>query len=266
MPLAVVTGASRGIGRAIAEELAGRGWRVALVSRDPVRLAEVERSIDTHRHGSARAFPADVRDLEQVNAAIDAARSWAGQGVELLVNNAGTGGSAGDFWDDDPTVWWECVESIVRGAYNCIRSVLPGMLSAGRGRIVAIASTTGTSANAWGDATSVAKTALIRHVENLAAATGGSGISAFALHPGVVRTDLLAGYRRDPSVAAMLDRIPDEAYSPPTVAAKAVARLASGEFDAFNGRFLDATRLDELAAHAGSLSDDALKLRLGPLP
>ena len=184
---ALVTGAGRGIGRAIAEELARSGGRVALVARSAGQLTEVAASINEATPGRARAFTADVRDPDQVFHAVASAKEWLG-GIDLLVNNAGTRGSAGNWWEDDPAEWWECVESIVRGTYNCTRAVLPDMLPNGTGRIVAIASLTGTRASAWGDATSTAKTALIRQVENLAAATAGRGISVFALHPGIVRT------------------------------------------------------------------------------
>ena len=261
---AVVTGAGRGIGRAIAEELARAGVKVALVARTGGQLAEVETAINTWRPGYARAFVADVRDPQQVDALLAEADGWLG-GASLLVNNAGTGGPAGNWWEADAASWWECVESIVRGAYNCTRALLPAMLDRKAGRIVAIASTTGTRESSWGDATSAAKTTLIRQVENLAAATAGRGVYSFALHPGIVRTALLEGYRSSAQVAAMLDSIPDSMYSAPELAGQAVVRIAQGEFDRFNGCFLDATRLDELKAGEASLGADSLKLRIVPL-
>lgn len=261
---ALVTGAGRGIGRAIAEELAYEGGRVALVGRTIGQLADVEASINQTAPGRVRAFVADVRHSDAVDKAVGAATDWLG-GVDMLVNNAGTRGSAGNWWEDDPVEWWECIESIVRGAYNCTRAVLPFMLSSNAGRIVTIASLTGTRASAWGDATSTAKTAVIRQVENLAAATIGTGVSAFALHPGIVRTELLEGYRRSPAVATMLDGIPEAVYCSPAVAARAVARIASGEFDAFNGRLLDATTLDDIKTKEDSLTSDSLKLRIVPV-
>jgi 3-oxoacyl-[acyl-carrier protein] reductase len=261
---AVVTGASRGIGHAIAARLAHDGGRVALVARRSEQLERAAAEIEAAHPGCAHAFVADVRDLGQVSDALNAAIGWMGTPT-LLVNNAGTGGSAGDWWEDDPAVWWECIESIVRGAYNATRAVLPGMLANGGGRVVNIASLTGARASAWGDATSTAKTALIRQTENLQAAAGERGIRAFALHPGIVRTALLEGYRRSASVAAMLDGIPDASYSTADVAADAIARIAAGEFDAFAGRFLDACTLDATKDLEASLTSDSLKLRLTPL-
>jgi NAD(P)-dependent dehydrogenase (short-subunit alcohol dehydrogenase family) len=179
----------------------------------------------------------------------------------LLVNNAGTGGPAGLEWEVDPDAWWECIESIVRGAFNCTQAVLPGMLTRGEGRVIDVASVTGTTAWPLVTATSLAKTALIRRVETLAAACGERGVKAFALHPGVVRTELLLSYRSHPDMAAFLDSAPDAVFSGPEVAARVVARIAGGELDGLSGRFVDATTdLDALSAR--DLSAEALMLRL----
>jgi NAD(P)-dependent dehydrogenase (short-subunit alcohol dehydrogenase family) len=137
------------------------------------------------------------------------------------------------------------------------------MLEQRTGRIVEIASVTGTTAWPLVSATSLAKTALIRHVENLAATCADRDVCVFALHPGIVRTELLLSYRSDPSMAAVHDSIPDQAFSPPELAARVVARIATGAFDALSGRFVDATAdLDVLTADP--LSEEALRLRLAP--
>jgi NAD(P)-dependent dehydrogenase (short-subunit alcohol dehydrogenase family) len=115
------------------------------------------------------------------------------------------------------------------------------MLSRGEGRIVDVASVTGTTAWPLVSATSLAKTALIRRVETLAAACGDRGLKAFAVHPGVVRTELLLSYTSHPGMAAFLENAPEEVFSPPEAAARVVARIAAGEFDSLSGRFVDAT-------------------------
>jgi 3-oxoacyl-[acyl-carrier protein] reductase len=135
------------------------------------------------------------------------------------------------------------------------------MLARGGGRVVDVAGTTGTGPQPLLTATSLAKTALIRRVESLDAACGKQGIKAFALHPGLVRTELLMSYASNPSMAAFLESTPEEAFSPPEVAAAVVARIAAGELDALSGRFVDVTTdLDALCAQP--LGRDALKLRL----
>jgi NAD(P)-dependent dehydrogenase (short-subunit alcohol dehydrogenase family) len=208
----------------------------------------------------------DVREQEAVDTAVGEVTKQLGT-VSLLVNNAGTPGPAGKEWEADPSAWWECIESIVRGAYLCSRSVLPFMINAGGGRIVHVASVTGTSPWPLVSATSVAKSALIRHAENLAAAAGPDGIKVFALHPGIVRTVLLESYRSDPTMASILDSIPDSAYSPPEVAAEAVSRLATGGLDDLSGCFVDATSdLDAALDVVKTGGSDVLRLRLHPGP
>jgi NAD(P)-dependent dehydrogenase (short-subunit alcohol dehydrogenase family) len=257
---AVVTGAGRGIGLAIARQLADDGANVALLARTAAQVDGAAVEINEMASGRARAFPLDVRDAGSVRAAVAEAETDLGP-VTLLVNNAGTGGPAGAEWEVDPEAWWECIESIVRGAFNCTQAVVPGMLSRGEGRVIDLASVTGTTAWPLVTATSLAKTALIRRVESLAAAGGQQGLKAFALHPGVVRTELLLGYRSHPDMAAFIDNAPEEVFSPPEVAAGVVARIAAGELDGLSGRFVDATAdLDALVAR--ELTEDALKLRL----
>lgn len=243
---AIVTGASRGIGLAVARVLAAEGANVALWSRDAGEARAAAESIGMPDRVEGRAV--DVRDEGQVAAAVKALEADAGP-VRVLVNNAGTPGPAGREWEADAGSWWECIESSVRGAYLCSKAVLPGMLERGTGRIVHMASVAGGSPFPMTSATSVAKTALIRHAENLALAVAGKGVSAFALHPGLVDTELLSSYRSDPRFAAFLDGMPPQAYSPPEVVASLVARIAHGDFDALSGCFLDATtNLDTLLA------------------
>ena len=95
----------------------------------------------------------------------------------------------------------------------------------------------------------------------LAAACGDQGIKAFALHPGMVRTELLLSYKSHPAMAAFLDTADESAFSSPELAASVVARIAAGELDVLSGRFVDATAdLDSLLAR--DLPKEALTLRL----
>lgn len=259
---AVVTGASRGIGRAIASCLAERGASVALWSRREEQVRDAAEFLASNSQGKIVAQAVDVRHQEQVDDAVAHAAAELGP-ITLLVNNAGTAGPAGMDWAADPDDWWECVETTVRGSFNCARSVLPEMLQRGSGRVVEMASVTGTGPFPLLGATSVAKAALIRHAENLAVATAETGVSVFAIYPGMVATDLLASYRSNAQMAAYFDSLPDEMYTPPDVAGDAVARIASGELDALSGCFIDVTTdLDALLAGSGAMSPDYLKLRL----
>ncbi len=258
---AMVTGAGRGIGLAIAYELSRHGCQVAMVARSRTELEKAAAAVNETGAGRAMAFSGDVRDYDAMTAVVGAAENELGP-ITALVNNAGTPGPAGVDWEVDPDIWWECIESIVRGAFNCTRAAVPGMVARGGGRVVDVASVTGTTAWPLVTATSAAKTALIRHAENLAAAGAPAGIRAFALHPGMVRTELLLSYRAQPDLRAFLDNAPQEAFSPPELAAAVVARIVAGDLDAYSGRYVDATiDLDEVTA-GGDFDDDALMLRI----
>lgn len=259
---AVVTGASSGIGFGVASALAEEGANVALWSRSMDRLRAAVEGLPEECAARTLCHEVDVRSGAQVEAAAEEAFQRLGA-VDLLVNAAGTAGPAGLDWEVDPEAWWECVETSVRGSFLCTRSVLPGMLREEGGRIVDLVSVTGTGTFPLIGATSVAKTALIRHVENLAAATEGTGVFAFALHPGTVRTKLLQSYRSDPRMAAFLDGLPAEAFTEPRAVGRVVRRIARGELDDLSGRFIDATSdLDGAISALAAGPADALTLRL----
>jgi NAD(P)-dependent dehydrogenase (short-subunit alcohol dehydrogenase family) len=225
--VAFVTGAGRGIGRAIALSLAADGAAVGVLARTAQEIEETAAMI-SHAGGRAFAFPVDVKDAAAVRAAVDETARTLGP-ITLLVNNAGTPGPAGLDWEVDADAWFECIEVIVRGAFLVCQAVVPGMIERGAGRIINIASLSGTRAFPPIIATSIAKTALIRFSEGLAAQLDGHGVRVFAVHPGVVRTRLLESYGL---------QLPEEWYVGPERAGLLCARLASGRYDALSGRFL----------------------------
>ncbi len=190
--VAIVTGAGRGIGRAIALSLAAEGAAVGVFARTEEEIAATAALI-SEVGGRALALPVDVKDPAAIRVAVSETASSLGP-VTLLVNNAGTPGPAGLDWEVDPEAWFECVEVIVRGAFLLSQAVVPGMLARGSGRIINIASITGIRARPPITATSVAKTALIRFSEGLALQLSERGVRVFAIHPGVVRTRLLESY------------------------------------------------------------------------
>lgn len=242
--VAIVTGAGRGIGRAIALSLASEGAAVAVCARTEAEIAATAALISA-AGGRAIALKLDVKDARGVRDVVEETTRQLGR-VTVLVNNAGTPGPAGLDWEVDADAWFECVEVIVRGALLLCQSALPGMIARGAGRIINVASVSGTRAFPPIIATSVAKTALIRFSEGLAGQLNGHGVRVFAIHPGVVRTRLLESYGL---------QVPDEWFVGPERAGALCARLASGKYDALSGRFLgidddlDAllTRTDEIA-------------------
>ncbi|WP_240917976.1 SDR family NAD(P)-dependent oxidoreductase [Phycicoccus sp. HDW14] len=206
--VAVVTGASRGIGRHVALALEDAGWVV--------------------ERGSSTVAP--VTDRAALTAWVAEVVERQGR-IDLLVNNAGVADAEVDVFASDPDEWWHTVEVDVLGPYLMTWLVAPHLLAAGGGRVVNLNSGAGRRAGDVASAYNVAKTALARLTGSTHLAGWDRGIRAFDLMPGVVRTDMTE------AMEAHADRT--EWTSPEEVAALVLA-LASGDLDAFSGRFVRA--------------------------
>jgi NAD(P)-dependent dehydrogenase (short-subunit alcohol dehydrogenase family) len=206
--IAVVTGGSRGVGKAIADGLRESGAEVTSLSL---------------------SGGVDVIDRK----AVDAAFAELGP-VDLLVNNAGTMDAIGPAWDVDPDLWRRDIESSLLGAFHCSRAVLPGMVNRGRGRIVNLSSGVATRAYPHASAYAAAKAAISSFTQSLAAETAEHGIAVFAISPGFVWTAMTERLRGSPWFPDFGSPDPNE----PERAAELVLRLASGELDALSGRFI----------------------------
>jgi NAD(P)-dependent dehydrogenase (short-subunit alcohol dehydrogenase family) len=184
---ALVTGASRGIGAAIAAALAAEGARVSLVGRDAARLADVCAQLGGA--GRAVAVVADVTQAESVRAAFTAARRQLGP-VSILVNNAGQAASA-KFTDTDEALWNRLIGVNLTGTYLCTREAVPDMLQAGFGRIVNIASIAGLRGAAYVSAYVASKHAVIGLTRALALEYASRNITVNAVCPGYTDTDMV---------------------------------------------------------------------------
>jgi NAD(P)-dependent dehydrogenase (short-subunit alcohol dehydrogenase family) len=188
---AVVTGAARGIGAAIAASLAARGARLTLLGRRREPLDELRASLPGGPHGAAIA---DVADPAQVQAAFEAARSARGP-VAILVNNAGAAESA-PFGRTSLELWQRMLSVNLTGTFLCTQAALPDMLAAGWGRVVNIASTAGQRGYAYASAYAAAKHGVIGLTRSLALETARGGVTVNAVCPGYTDTELLrAGVR-----------------------------------------------------------------------
>ncbi|MEU5881905.1 SDR family NAD(P)-dependent oxidoreductase [Spirillospora sp. NPDC047279] len=181
---AVVTGASAGIGRAVADRLLKEGHRVAVWARREDRLAEL-----ADRHGDlVRATAVDVRDPAAVAAAAGALTAD-GSAIDLLVNNAGLSLGLGPFDDGDPADWHTMIQTNVEGLLACTRAVLPGMRAAGRGHIVNIGSLAAEYPFMGGNVYAASK-AFVHHLtDNLRVDVHGSGVRVTCVAPGMVRSE-----------------------------------------------------------------------------
>jgi len=271
---ALVTGAGRGIGRAIAEAYAAAGARVVLMARTTEQVEEATQAI-TAAGGLALGVPGDVTVVDDVQRAVGAAEKQFGP-VSILVSNAGITGPYAPIWDADPDEWWRTQDVHVHGAFLCTRAVYAGMVARGGGRIIVVASRAAERGGANMSAYQIAKAGQLRLVESLSAEGADSGIRVFAVEPGMVDTafadaplqradaqkyvpDFIARIKRmreDPSLATPASRV-----------ANLCVFLGSGQGDALSGRFLRVGESwEEMARCADTIQrDDLYTLRLRTL-
>ena len=189
-PIAVVTGGSRGIGRAIALALAARGMAVALLARSKRELANVRKEI-TANGGVALAIPCDVSSAASVTAA--AKQVIADLGVpSLVVNNAGIARRA-TVTEMTERSWDETMAVNLKGTFLVTRAFLPRMLKRKRGRFVHIASISSTLGTARMSAYCASKWGVVGFTKALAEELRGTGLETMAVMPGSVDTAMLQG-------------------------------------------------------------------------
>ncbi len=254
--VAVVTGASRGIGAAIASALADRGYAVCLLARDGAAAAGVAAQIGS-RGGLALARSLDVTDEVAVGEAVDAVLSLWGR-IDVLVNNAGLIEREAPLWEADVEQWWSVITTNVRGPFLMTRAVVPHMIADGGGRVINLNSGSGMAERADLSAYCASKSALARITGSTHLAGWAQGIRAFDLAPGQVRTQM--------TLSMDLHRGRTEWTDPAQVTDLAVA-MAGGELDAWSGRFVraGADTPATLQERAGlGMDDDARTLRLRP--
>ena len=258
--VALVTGAGRGIGRAIALALSDAGATVALCARSEEEASGVAGQIEG-RGGHALAIRCDVTGRQEVQSMAAAVQEALGP-VDLLVNNAGQFGPVGPLAATDPDEWWQALEVNLRGPLYCARAVLPGMLARGHGRIVNVSSGVGFAAIPMLSAYVVSKTALYRLSENLAAETRGHGVMVFAIDPGLVRTAISESALScgEPSIEQWFtDAFANQEDFSADSAATLVVYLASGAADVLSGRNIDVSGdVAQMVARAAEIEEHDL--------
>ena len=241
--VALVTGGGRGIGRAIALALAGSGAAVAVAGRDTSKLDAVRTEIAA---GGAKALAVgcDVADSRMVAAAFEQVRAALGP-IDILVNNAGITASI-KFTETDDATWEQIMRVNVTGPFYCCRAAIPDMIERGWGRIINIASYAALTGIPYSSAYSASKHALLGLTRSLALEMARYNITANALCPGWVATDMVqeaianimakTGRSADEARASILALAGQRRMIEPEEVASAALRLAEAGAAGPNGQ------------------------------
>jgi NAD(P)-dependent dehydrogenase (short-subunit alcohol dehydrogenase family) len=240
---AIITGAGRGIGRAIALAFALEGADVLVASRT---LSEVTATAEGVRAlgRNAIALNVDVSNREEVDWMVAQGIEELGK-VDILVNNAGTYGSIGPLVDNDPGEWVQTVRTNLFGAFYSTRAVLPFMIRERRGKIINLSGGGASSPLPNFSAYAASKAAIVRLTETLAQEVEEFNIQVNAIAPGAVRTRLTdavlaAGPAAGEAMLAQARRQKEDGGVPAERAAALAVFLASAESDGLSGRLISA--------------------------
>ncbi|NKX54216.1 SDR family NAD(P)-dependent oxidoreductase [Arthrobacter mobilis] len=234
----LVTGAGSGIGRAAAVAFGAEGARVVASDVDPQAAAGTAELIDA-AGGTADSFAADVSAESDVEALIGFAVARFG-GLDAALNNAGVPGAVGPL-DELDSVGWERVQNTnLRGVWLCLKYEVGHMKNHGGGAIVNVSSVAGIVGNPGSAAYTAAKHGVVGLTRAAAGEYGAAGIRINAVSPGLTRTPLIEGLKRDnPALAASLGRnIPLGRAAEPSEIAEAALWLASAKASFVHGHTL----------------------------
>ena len=244
--VALVTGASRGLGEGAARALAAAGAAVMLVARDGALVSSVARDIAA-KGGRAEALSCDVSNYAAVEKVVALAKAQLGA-IDILVNNAGVIEPIAEVAATDPAAWAENISINLVGAYHVVRAVLPGMLAGGGGSIVNVSSGAAYRPLEGWSAYCAGKAGLAMITRSVALETAGKGIRIFGFSPGTIDTEMQVKIRA--SGINMISRIPRGELSPVEHAVRGLMYLC--------------TRAgDDLLGQDASMRDEAFRIRIG---
>ena len=233
--VAVITGAGRGIGRAIAETFAAEGAKVAVVSRTEASSQAAAEAINAAHPDAARAYAVDVADSAATAELGKAVLADFGQ-VDILVNNAGVtkDGLLLRMSDAD---WDFVVDTNLKGAFNMVKAVQRSILKQKGARIINVASVIGLIGNAGQANYAASKAGLIGFTKSVAREFAGRGVTANVIAPGFISTDM-TGVLDEKIKAAVLEKIPLGDFGQAADIAAACLFLASPEARYITGQVL----------------------------
>ena len=233
--VALVTGGSRGIGRAIVEDLARAGWSVAFTySQGQAAAAEVVAGL-RQTGGSVLSCQADARDYERARKVVSEVEESFGP-IDLLVNNAGIKKDSA-LYRMDPQAWTDVINTNLGGTFNYCRAVIFGMMKRKAGVIVNIVSVSGLTGLAGQTNYSASKAGVIGLTRALAKEVARFGIRVNAVAPGFIQTDM-TGDMTEEARKRLFAQIPLGSPGSPRQVAEAVAFLAGEGADYITGQVL----------------------------
>ena len=224
--VALVTGASRGIGEAIALAYARAGAQVALVSRKQADLERVAALIQA-AGGQALALAAHTGETAALAAAVEQTVAAFG-GIDIVVNNAATNPHFGPILTAEESHWDKILDVNVKGYFRVVKACVPGMQARGGGKVINVASVAGLEPQAMMGVYSVSKAAVLMLTRVLAAELASLNIQVNAIAPGFVKTKFSAALWQNPQInQAVLKRIPQKRMAEPEEIAGLALYLAS---------------------------------------
>jgi NAD(P)-dependent dehydrogenase (short-subunit alcohol dehydrogenase family) len=244
--VALVTGASRGLGEGAARALAAAGAAVMLVARDGALVSSVARDIAA-KGARAEALSCDVSNYAAVEKVVAQAKAQLGA-IDILINNAGVIDPIAEVASSDPVAWAENISINLIGAYHVLRAVLPGMLANGGGSIVNVSSGAAYRPLEGWSAYCAGKAGLAMLTRSIELETAGKGIRIFGFSPGTIDTDMQGKIRA--SGMNMISRIPRGDLSPVEHAVRGLMYLCS-------------QASDDLKGQDASMRDEAFRQRIG---
>ncbi len=235
--VALITGASRGIGRSMAELFAQEGASVALVARSVDALDDVSDAI-TGRGGRALAVPTNLLDPDAGEAAVERAQEEFGR-IDVLINNAGGSSFMAPVAESRMSGVAKTMALNFDATLRMIQAVVPGMTARSRGSIVNVSSVTALRASPLLGHYGAAKAAVVSITQTLAVELGTTGVRVNALVPGWIATDLTEFLREDEGLqSSLLDRVPMHRWGTPDEIASAALFLASDASSFMTGQSL----------------------------
>jgi 3-oxoacyl-[acyl-carrier protein] reductase len=236
---AIVTGAARGIGEAIAGRLARAGAAVAVADIDFEGATRVAGAIAESGERQSLALHIDITSADSVRQAVDQVLAWTGR-IDILTNNAGIAGRAAPLWEQTEEDWQRIIAINMTGLFHCCRAVIAHMRERRYGRIVNIASIAGKEGNPNMTGYSATKAAVIGFTKSLAKEVAVDGICVNSVAPAVIRTPILEQLT-PAQVAYMIERIPMRRTGSPEEIAAVVHFLASPDCSFVTGQCYDAS-------------------------